>query len=709
MVLVKWLARIVLNLLFQARFSGLEKLDFRKPTILIPNHLSLIDAALLATRLPEEVTFVVNTRIAKKFAPLIRLRKHIAVDPMNPYSVKQMVKTVQKGAPLLVFPEGRVNTASGGSLMKIYSGVGYIALRTGATLYPIALNGPERSKFSYLKHKIRQVWFPKVTVQIGDPFTLDYDRSQSMKSQKERAAAQIQKKLEAELVSSRVKTGINLFNELLTAAKHHGYKFPVCEDISQTFTYKKLLSASYVFARKLAAELKDEPGVAVLLPNSAAHLLVLFALFKLDKRPAILNFSAGENNMRIACETASVRTILTSRQFVDKGKLTPVIESLGQQYRVLYLEDMKDTLRMSDKLSGFADFLLKRKATVNNTEIVLFTSGSESVPKGVVLDHANLYANMQQTRTVMDINARDVFFNAMPMFHSLGLLVTVLPVLNGVKVFLYPSPLHYKIIPELAYDRNATFLFGTSTFLAAYGKAAHPYDFQSLRCVIAGAEKLKDEVRQLWVDKFHVCPVEGYGTTEASPVVAMNTRMWHRKGTVGQLLPGIAYKLEPVPGLEGGKLLIQGPNLMKGYLLHEKGFIPCPEWYDTGDVVKIDEDGFVTIVSRVKRFAKIGGEMVSLNQVEELAASCYRDANVAAVSVPDSRKGERIILFVTQEEHQIQTIKQFVKDHGHSQLMTPSKLVQVEKLPILGSGKPDYVALKKLAEEPAADEGANAV
>lgn len=692
--------KAIFKLLFKLKLSGLEKLDFRQPTIVMPNHVSLLDALLLALYLPKEATFVVNTNIARKLRSVLRLRNHIAVDPLNPYSIRKMIKTVQSGVPLVLFPEGRV-TKTGG-LMKIYSGIAYIALKTGARLVPVAINGAERSKLSYIRHKTRAVWFPGIEIHIGDSFVIEPQPHLPMKRQKELAADQILLALQEQLLQSRLKPDVNLFDELLLQAKRSGWGTVACEDLSQRMTYRKLVLASYMFARKLQPLLAGQDVAGVLLPTSAAHAIALFALFRLGVTPAMMNFSSGAQSLRDGCETARLRTVLTSRQFVEKAKLEATVASLAEQCRIVYLEDVKADLRLSDQFTGLLDWLTGKKAVRSHREIVLFTSGSESKPKGVVLGHEQLYANIQQARTVFDFTSSDKMLNALPMFHSFGLTVgTLLPLLTGMPVMLYPSPLHYRVVPEVAYDRNATILLGTSTFLAGYGRAAHPYDFYSMRYVVTGAEKLKDEVRDLWMRKFGIRILEGYGTTEASPVVSINSPLAYKEGTVGRTLPGIRTKIVPVPGIDaGGSLHIQGPNVMKGYLIHGKGFVPCPEWYDCGDIVDRDAEGFLSIRARLKRFAKIGGEMVSLQLVEEMAASCFADPAlaVAAVSATDSRKGERIVLYVTKHGYGPQQLKDYAGSQGYSPLLLPSRIVTIDKLPLLGSGKTDYVALKKLAE-----------
>lgn len=693
LVLLRW---IVLRL-FRARFSGLELFDPAKPALLLPNHVSLLDGLFLMLALPPEVVFVVNTDIAKRFAPLLRFCNIVTVDPLNPYSVRQMIKTVQRGSPLVIFPEGRITTT--GAMMKIYGGVAYIALKTGVPIHPVAINGLERSKLSYLRTIPGRRLFPRVNISFGRAYRLESIPGRPVKTQKEQAAAQIGRMLRQELFESRMKPEVNLFDELIAAAERNGHGFPVCEDGSQKVSYKQLLLASYVLGRKLSPYLRDETNVALLMPNAIAHAAALFALIRIGKAPAILNFSTGQQLLLDACATASVKTIVTSRQFVDKAKLHSLIERFEEGHKVLYLEDLKASVRFGDKLNGWFEYRMKRPALPGPDEVILFTSGSESKPKGVVLSHRNMFANIQQARSVIDFTANDKVFNAMPMFHSFGLTAgTLLPILSGMKLFLYPSPLHYKIIPELVYASNATILFGTSTFLAAYGRVAHPYDFYSLRYVVAGAEKLKEEVRQLWYDKFGIRILEGYGTTETAPVLALNTPLAFKKGTVGRLLPGIDCVLEKIPGIAGGSLFVRGPNVMKGYLLYGQGFVPCPDWYDCGDVVDIDEDGFVTVLSRRKRFAKIAGEMISLNAVEEMVDRCFPGSQAAAVQIPDPRKGERIVLFHSSPQLTAAAVKEGILSAGGTPLHVPSRLRFVEKLPLLGSGKTDYVTLKQWAE-----------
>lgn len=331
-------------------------------------------------------------------------------------------------------------------------------------------------------------------------------------------------------------------------------------------------------------------------------------------------------------------------------------------------------------------------------------SGSEGKPKGVVLSHRAITANIAQVRAVFDFNTDDRALNALPIFHSFGLTGgTLLPLFSGIHLMLYATPLHYRILPELAYDRSSTVLFGTNTFLANYGKHANPYDFFRLRYVVAGAEKLTDAVRMQWFEKFGKRIFEGYGATETAPVLAVNTPKAYRVGTVGQFLPGIEYRLEPVPGIEqGGALYVKGPNVMSGYYRFEQPGVLEPTssdmgdgWYATGDVVKV-EDGFVSIVDRVKRFAKIGGEMVSLSVVEKIAERAAAGMH-AVTTAADPAKGETLVLFTTAKDLKRDLLSAAAKEMGASELSVPRKIVVVDALPLLGTGKTDYVTLKKMA------------
>jgi acyl-[acyl-carrier-protein]-phospholipid O-acyltransferase / long-chain-fatty-acid--[acyl-carrier-protein] ligase len=459
-----------------------------------------------------------------------------------------------------------------------------------------------------------------------------------------------------------------------------------------------------VLGRHIARETSLRENVGVLLPNMTGTVITFFALHSHGRIPAMLNYSAGATNIKLACQAASIKLVYTSSQFIQAGGLQSLIQMFQEEHiQVVYVENVRD------KLSGFLFSLAPRWAYKHLSEgvrpsdpaVILFTSGSEGVPKGVVLSHKNIQSNRYQICSRIDFNSQDIVFNAMPLFHAFGLTAgTIMPLLSGLKVFLYPSPLHYRVIPELVYDNNATILFGTDTFLSGYARCAHPYDFYSLRYVVAGAEKLKPETARIWCEKFGVRILEGYGTTETSPVLTVNTPMQSKKGSVGRFLPAIRYRVQPVPGIsEGGRLFVSAPSVMLGYLFPDRPGQICPPedgWYDTGDIVLVDEEGFVHIQGRAKRFAKIAGEMVSLVAVESHISTLWPGQVHAALAVQDERKGEQIVLVTQREGVKRSDIVAYFQGQKIAEIYLPRTIVFMEVIPLLSTGKTDYVTLQEM-------------
>ncbi|MBN9319782.1 MAG: AMP-binding protein [Caulobacterales bacterium] len=498
-----------------------------------------------------------------------------------------------------------------------------------------------------------------------------------------------------------------VFDALLDAARKHGLKKPILEDQDRrALTYQDLIRASFALGRKLAAITAPREHVAIMLPSSVGAVVTFFALHAIGRIPTMLNFTAGIRNLKAACKLAGVKHVLTSHRFIEQAKLHDLIDALEGQATIVYLEDVRKSVGTTDKLyaavAGFFPQQFRAAAKPSDPGVVLFTSGSFGAPRGVVLTQANLVSNAMQIAAHIDLDPDWVFFNPLPVFHCFGLTGgVILPLLTGLKAFEYPSPLHSKQIPPLLKDTKASVLLSTDTFVNQYARVAERDEMAGLRFIVCGAEKVRAETHALVREKFGDVPVlEGYGATECSPVIAVNKPEDNRQGTVGGLLPGIEPRLEPVEGIPlGGKLVVRGPNVMAGYL-NESGGVDAPEggWHDTGDVVTLSDDNWVTIQGRVKRFAKIGGEMVSLTAAEDLAAAVWPSNRHAVVSLPDPKKGERLVLVTDRQDAAASSLIAHAQSIGAPELAAPRRILKAQEIPVLGTGKTDYVAVQRMAE-----------
>ena len=711
---MKAFARFLLRLCFGFRAYGTGSLNTPGPVLLVPNHVSWIDWLFVGVLLDDDWRFVTSGVTANSswiHGLMMRNRHTFPVDPTSPYAVREMADFLNAGGRLVLFAEGRISTT--GSLMKLFDGTGFLIRQSQARVITCYLRGANRLRWT--RHSGWKKWWPRVSAHCSEALTAPAFAHLSHSLAREKTTGWLRDQMIAQQFAVDLAHGPQTVLAAVaeTAASSPGRA--ALEDITFTeLTYRRVLVGTEVLAsvwRRMLDGAEDK-RVGLILPNVNALPLTLLSLWATGRVPVLLNFSSGIPTMLTCARLAGLRTILTSRTFLAKAKLD-LAPLAADGLRILYLEDIRPTISAVTKLGAlvrqsfapggnFDDAVTGLRSS--DTAVVLFTSGSEGVPKGVELTHGNLLANIRQASAVIDLTDHDRFFNSLPLFHSFGLAAgTLFPLVRGCYVFLYPSPLHYRIVPTMVYDRRCTLLMGTNTFLNGYARKAHPYDFTTLRYLVAGAEKVQAATFETWTRKFGIRILEGYGATECSPIIAVNTLMAPSVGTAGRFLPGIEWKLEPVEGVaEGGRLLVRGPNIMKGYLnadAHAR-FAALGGWYDTGDIVHVDEDGFVHIRGRLKRFAKISGEMVSLTAVEDALAGAFPQfgprCTVAVIARPDEDKGEALIAVTNDARVQLADVRAAIRAKGLGNLATPRALRFVQSMPKLGTGKADYRALQQL-------------
>lgn len=615
---------------------------------------------------------------------------------------------------VLMLPETRPTNT--GALLPVADVLGNILAQTNPTLYPLYIHGTLHAPFTACKpRQFKRHLLPDINISLFPSVHLAL-KDDSKRRERTRIVARQVYDLLSGMAYAQFDHQRTVFETLLDTAKQQGMNHIIAEDVERRpLSYRKVITGAYALGSVLAKHIhrKQEPVAGLLMPNVSAGLLAFLGLQAYGIAPAILNFTAGRSNMLHACKVAKVQTVVTSRRFIKMAELEDAVNAMKQAgIRILLLEELKNEITLPRKLKALwrsfrgaraYEALHERQPSAFDADrpaVILFTSGSEGKPKGVALTHANLLTNIAQLRARIDFGLQDCIFNPLPLFHTSGLTGGILlPLLSGMKMFLYPSPLHYQTIPELIADVDATVLFATDTFLAGYARYARPHDLHRLRYVFAGAEKLKPETRTMWADLFGVRIFEGYGVTETAPVIAFNTPNHSQAGSVGRFAPGLDYQLEPVEGIdEGGRLWVQGANVMAGYLLGDtpgKLVRPKDGWHDTGDIVRVDDDGFVHILGRAKRFAKIGGEMVSLGGVEGAVKRLWPEHDHAVINLPDKRKGELLVLMTTCEDASREALSSFFRDEGLPELYIPRQIVKVNELPLLGSGKTDYPEVQR--------------
>jgi acyl-[acyl-carrier-protein]-phospholipid O-acyltransferase / long-chain-fatty-acid--[acyl-carrier-protein] ligase len=722
-VLLWFLSRIV----YRVKLLGKENIPRKGGALLVSNHMSFVDVVLISAAANRPVRFLIfndvyNSPFIKPFALLMRA---IPIPTeMRPRDIVRSFRiasdAIRAGELVCVFAEGHITRT--GSMLPFRKGMERIIHGLDAPVIPVNLHGVWGSIFSYERERFlwkapRRMPY-RVTVSFGSWLPSTASAAEVRRSVQVLQAAAF----EADRVES-----LTLDRALVHTARRHPFRFCMGDARFPEVSFVSMLIKLIFVTRRLRPQWKDQEMVGVLMPPSVGGALVNFAAVLLGKVPVNLNYTATTETLESCARQCGLQTVVTSRLFLEKLAAVNKIEVPG---RSIYLEDVLANLKTIEKIVAllvavFLPYTLMkravgaRKRTTNDLATIIFSSGSTGDPKGVMLTHHNVLANIRQMTQVFSFSSDDKIMGVLPFFHAFGFTVTLwLTGTYGVGVVFHPSPLDAQIIGELTRKYRVTFMITTPTFLQAYTRRVPKEDFASLRCVLVGAEKLPERVARAFEDQFGVRPLEGYGCTECSPVVAVNifdyrapgiVQRGARQGTIGHPLPGMSVRIvdpetgEPLPPDTPGMLLVRGPNVMQGYLgrPEETRAILQEGWYTTGDIAAVADDGFLTITDRLSRFSKIGGEMVPHVRVEEKLHELAETTEQVFVvsSAPDEKKGERLVVLHTFSPEQLAPVLAKLTSAELPPLWKPRKdqFFRVEALPILGTGKLDLRALKTQA------------
>ncbi len=709
----------ILSFLFRIKVEGLENLDAAGDKVLIiPNHTSFLDGLLISLFVNRKITFSITDKLAHKWwmGFFTFLTDSRFLDPDNPLSIKIMADELKNNKTCMIFTLSNMFGAT--THMRIYEPAALMAYKADAPILPVQILGLEHSAYSRLPRKSWFKLFPKVVIKFNKPCKLHEDKtSYSDKKNNTKDTFKDYRKIYSSKLQDilmNLRFDAKNSNQTIPAAvietmKLVGSGKEILEDNNRkVITFRSLFLKSFILGRYLNRTTEDYEVIGVALPTSAACVVSVLGLQLFGKIPAMINFTSSPKQVISSCETANIKYVVTAHKAVEGAHLESLIEALEENnIKIIYLEDLKNRLSIIDKLVGIVGSIFPKtiyKITSDNPDsddpaVILFTSGTEGTPKGVVLSHKNIVSNIWQISTKFDILENDIILNCLPMFHSFGMTAgTFMPLILGFKVAAYPSPLHYKAIPGFCSSAQATIFFATDTFLINYAKYANDYDFNSVRILAAGAEKINEGTKKIWLEKFGIRILEGYGATECSPIISINNYLYNKEDSVGRMMPNMEYKLKEIEGIKEGKeLLLKGPNIMRGYLDGKGGIIELKDgWYSTGDIAQVDNDGFIFLKGRYKRFAKIAGEMISLLAVEIIIQKKFRGYINAVVSIPDSKKGEQLILITNCKDITNEKLSILFDGVEITKLAMPREIIFISEPPLLNTGKFDYVKAKEL-------------
>ena len=725
--MVRYMVRFIVGFKYKLDVEGLQNIDAQKGILLLGNHISFLDWAILQMAYPKQIRFVMERSYYQKWyvKPFLDF---FGVIPISSRGSKgalgKVTEALNRGETVALFPEGHLSR--NGHLGAFQRGFELATKEVENTvIVPFYLRGLWEDNFSYASQKMKRKKSKEISVSFGEAIDAHSGASEVKKAVFDLSVKNWQHYAETLPVLQKA---------WMASAKEVGSKLCMADSTGVEVNGDKFITGTVIMASALKSKLGASQNIGVVLPTSVGGSMGNMSLLVLGKTIVNLNYSSGKESLLHALKIANITKVVASKQFVTKLKakgfdMTEVLSGVD----VIYLEDIKEQMGKGKGLftlilvkllpASLLSMLFVKNAKLDDTAAILFSSGSEGTPKGIELSHRNIMGNIKQITTLMNPMDEDVMLGTLPIFHSFGLTVTtLLPLIEGIPVVCHPDPTDGFGIGKMATKYEATMLFATATFFRLYtrNRKLHPLMFSHLRMVVAGAEKLPNEIRDEFKKKFGHEIYEGYGATETTPVASVNIpdvlmqdswqiQKGNKIGTVGLPLPGSSFKIVDPESFESlqigeeGMILIGGTQIMKGYIGDEtktKSVIKEMDgirWYITGDKGRLDEDGFLTIVDRYSRFAKVAGEMVSLGLVEsEIVKVLGENDQISISALPDAKKGEKLVLLL-EGEMEIEILQKHIKELEINPLFVPSEYFKVEELPKLGTGKADFKGAKNLA------------
>ncbi|MCA9409202.1 MAG: MFS transporter [Candidatus Omnitrophica bacterium] len=723
---VRFLIWMFTHSIYKIRTRGLENVPEKGGALLVCNHISYIDALMLVVTVQRPIRFMVYKNIyeMKTFNPILRLAKAIPISGKdNPKelirSINRAKQALRDGELVCIFPEGQLTRT--GNMLKFNRGMERIMQGVSVPIVPVNLDRVWGSIFSYERGRYFMKW-PKT---IPYPITVSYGPPMPSDSSAFAVRNQIME-LSADSFCHRLDEKLTLPEAFWQEARKHPFRFCMADSNGKSLNYLQTLITAVTLSKSLKKRMGGEEKIGVLLPPTIVGVLTNITLAILNKVPVNLNYTASKEALVSTIHQCGMKNIISSRIFLEKTKI-------ALTENVIYIEDLIKNVSALDKIKGLIQSILfpsrfsylfifgkRSQRSMDQLATVMFTSGSTGDPKGVKLTHANIISNLEGLYQVFHVNKKDCVMGVLPLFHSFGFTATMwFPLISGIGVVYHANPLDAKMISKLVQRYRATILMATPTFLNAYIRRCEKEQFQSLRLVVVGAEKMKEQTAQAFKDKFGLEPMEGYGCTELSPIVSLNLPDYrengvkqkaYKPGKIGLPLPGIAVRIvhqetmQPAGANENGLLYIKGPNVMQGYLNKEAltNEVLIDGWYKTGDIANLDEDGFLMITDRLSRFSKIAGEMVPHVKIEETIQEILNASEqvCAVTSVPDEKKGEQLAVLCLKDIDTVGLVDE-LRRYGLPNLWIPDaqNFIKIDAIPLLGSGKMDLGKIKQIAKQ----------